>query len=284
MIKPIVSCVILWIAIFSSFIQISYADDKTPSKISAKEGKILVKDGKTGKISGEKKLNRPSSKSASSAISSSAKKTEISKSVTPIQASSKSASPTVAKSSSTEKTLKETSKDIILSKTENISSSDLTSQDQVDIVKDIDSIETTNQKLPIPRFVTLKSGQINVRTGPGMRYPIAWMYQCKQYPVEVIAEFDNWRKLRDIMTNETGWVQDVMLSGKRSIVIQSNNKTYLYKKPNDGAVKIAVVEDGALGMVKTCNKEWCKVKFPENYEGWVNRHTIRGIYPAEEFH
>ena len=72
--------------------------------------------------------------------------------------------------------------------------------------------------LPIPRFVTTRSEAVNLRSGPGERYPVQWVLRKKGMPVEIIAEYENWRKIRDWLDTE-GWVHQALLSGKRMIVI-----------------------------------------------------------------
>src|ERR1700745_1267941 len=73
--------------------------------------------------------------------------------------------------------------------------------------------------LPVPRFVTLRSDQVNVRTGPGERYPIEWVFTRKGMPVEILAEFDVWRKIRDWQGTE-GWVHQRMVTGNRAVIVK----------------------------------------------------------------
>ena len=72
--------------------------------------------------------------------------------------------------------------------------------------------------LPVPRFVSLKSGRVNVRVGPGEDYKIAWVFVKSGLPIEVVQEFDNWRQIRD-SDGATGWVFQSLLSGKRTAVV-----------------------------------------------------------------
>src|SRR5579872_1021736 len=76
--------------------------------------------------------------------------------------------------------------------------------------------------LPVPRFVSLKSDEVNVRTGPGTRYPIQWVYRRAGLPVEVIEEYDVWRKIRD-SEGTAGWVHKTMIDGKRNIMIRAKD-------------------------------------------------------------
>ena len=134
--------------------------------------------------------------------------------------------------------------------------------------------------LPLPRFVSLRSDEVNLRTGPGQRYPIDWTYTRKDVPVEIIAEFDVWRKIRDWEGTE-GWVHQGMLYGRRSMIV-INGTHSLRGSDSDVGEQIAQVEAGVFGRLLHCprNKDFCKVAFGTT-EGWMKREEIWGIYKSE---
>ena len=134
--------------------------------------------------------------------------------------------------------------------------------------------------LPLPRFVSLRSDEVNVRTGPGQRYPIDWIYARKELPVEVIAEFEAWRKIRDWQGTE-GWVLQGMLSGRRMMVVIGTPRS-LRNSDADSADPVAVVEPGVLGHLLQCprNRDFCRVEVG-SYQGWLRRDEIWGIYKGE---
>ncbi len=72
--------------------------------------------------------------------------------------------------------------------------------------------------LPTPRFVSLKADEVNVRRGPGWDHAVAWVFHRAGLPVEVIAEFDVWREVRD-SEGATGWVAGTLLSGRRTVLV-----------------------------------------------------------------
>ena len=80
-----------------------------------------------------------------------------------------------------------------------------------------------------PRYVSLGSDRVNVRTGPGVRYPVAWRFVRRGLPVEIIAEYELWRKIRD-RDGAEGWVHKSLLSGRRTVVVQGETRTF-YKQP-----------------------------------------------------
>lgn len=133
----------------------------------------------------------------------------------------------------------------------------------------------------LPRMASLRSKLVNARSGPGSRYPIEWVYKQKNAPVEIIAEFDLWRQIRDWEGSET-WVYKPMLSSKRWIKMTRKGISNIYAKPESGAKVIAKVEDQVIGEVEKCpeDKNFCLIKFAA-VEGWVQRGDFFGVYPGE---
>lgn len=133
--------------------------------------------------------------------------------------------------------------------------------------------------LPVPRFVSIRSGKVNVRTGPGVRYPIDWVFVRKDMPVEILGEYENWRQIRD-WKGTSGWVHQSMLSGRRTVVI-SGEILELRRKASPDARVVARSEPGVVGSLLSCDDDWCEVQITE-YRGWVERGKLWGVYPEEE--
>ncbi|MBP2311689.1 SH3 domain-containing protein [Azospirillum soli] len=133
--------------------------------------------------------------------------------------------------------------------------------------------------LPIPRFVTLRSGEVNARTGPNARYPIEWVFTRKEMPVEITQEFDTWRRIRDWEGSE-GWVHQSMLSGKRGVVILGQVRAIRKEPRSDGAV-VARAEPGVMGWLRKCQGDWCEVDL-KGHRGWLTRSEVWGVYPNEK--
>ena len=134
--------------------------------------------------------------------------------------------------------------------------------------------------LPIPRFAALRSGEVNMRTGPGTRYPIEWVYSRRGLPVEVIAEYDIWRRVRDPDGIE-GWVNKTELTGKRSLIVTGATHE-LRNDHDDNAGSLAHLQAGAMGQLVSCTQEWCKVKFDDK-KGYLRKTEFWGAYPNETF-
>jgi SH3-like domain-containing protein len=135
--------------------------------------------------------------------------------------------------------------------------------------------------LPIPRYVSLSSEKVFVRTGPALRYPVKWVYQRDSLPVEVIQEFDTWRKIRDI-DGDTGWVHQSLLSGDRTAIVKGEANLALHREAGAEEAVIAYLEPNVVAFIKTCQKEWCEVT-AQSYSGWAERKFLWGIYDTEDF-
>lgn len=133
--------------------------------------------------------------------------------------------------------------------------------------------------LPIPRFVSLRSEKINARVGPGLRYPMEWIFVRHKLPVKVLREFGHWRLIQDIEGAE-GWVHQRMLSGLRTVMVQNNEYSPLYKEPSVNAPVVAHLEPGVICDLLAVEKLWVRVKV-DAYKGWIERHQIWGVLETE---
>ncbi len=143
--------------------------------------------------------------------------------------------------------------------------------------------DATTSGLPIPRFVSVKADRVNVRSGPDKDHDVAWIYTRVGLPVEIIAEFENWRRIRDSDGSE-GWVYHSMLSGKRTAMVQLKIKTDLAPlraKPDLQSAVTAQLQSGVLGSVKHCNGNWCRL-VGDGFDGWIEQNKLWGVYPDEK--
>ena len=132
--------------------------------------------------------------------------------------------------------------------------------------------------LALPRFVSMAVEKVNLRTGPGMRYPVAWVFARKNLPVLVTHEFENWRKVRDLDGAE-GWVHQSLLSGRRHAVITGRTRS-LRRRPRPDAEAVLRAEAGVLGRLLACEGTWCRLEIAD-IEGWLPRSQIFGALPGE---
>lgn len=142
------------------------------------------------------------------------------------------------------------------------------------------SLQASNKDLPVPRFASIKSNEVNARIGPSIKSPIEWVFIKKGEPVEIIAQYEQWRQIKDI-TGEGGWVHLSVLSGKRSVIIIGKETISLTKspgKPNEITVK---VKPDVRCQLKKCKEKWCFI-ICKGYKGWIERKFLWGVYKNEE--
>lgn len=127
-------------------------------------------------------------------------------------------------------------------------------------------------------FAALRAEKVNLRSGPSADFPIQWVYVRRGLPVEVVASFDIWRKIRDSEGTE-GWVNQQMLTGRRSVLIAGSVRDLRHDPKPDGAV-VAKLEAGVVATVSKCDPAWCEVK-AGGYKGWLMREEVWGLEPGE---
>jgi SH3-like domain-containing protein len=138
--------------------------------------------------------------------------------------------------------------------------------------------------LPLPRFVSLKSNDVNVRRGPGQEYDVAFTYVREGLPVEITQEFDNWRKIRDSEGAE-GWVFHSLLSGERTALVAPWDTTGPFPthvSADPAAAIVAYLEPKVIADVEECTGTWCLISV-KGYEGWIEQERLWGVYPNEVF-
>jgi SH3-like domain-containing protein len=130
-----------------------------------------------------------------------------------------------------------------------------------------------------PRFASLRADEVNLRAGPGERYPVEWVYHRKGLPVEVTARLDVWRRVRDSDGTE-GWVHVRMLAASRTIIIAKGKERTLRSEPDAAAPGVARAEAGVVARLLQCRGAWCRVE-TGGIRGWLPRADMWGVYPDE---
>ena len=143
----------------------------------------------------------------------------------------------------------------------------------------------TGSGLAIPRFVSIKPDRVNVRGGPNRDHDVTWVYTRSGLPVEITAESENWRRIRDWEGAE-GWVYHSLLSGRRTGLIQPSAKAQddyipIYASADAKSGITARLQKGVLGKVKRCSGTWCRI-IGEGFDGWVEQERLWGVYPNEK--
>jgi SH3-like domain-containing protein len=134
--------------------------------------------------------------------------------------------------------------------------------------------------LPIPRYVSLKSDRVNVREGPSKEHPTVWIYQRAGLPVEITAEFETWRKIRDSEGSE-GWVLHSLLSGRRTALVAPWKKEPQTLFAADHTTPLAKLGPNVIGSLRGCDGKWCRLAGKE-FDGFMQQENLWGVYPGEK--
>ncbi len=132
--------------------------------------------------------------------------------------------------------------------------------------------------LPMPRYVSLKASEANVRRGPSLTHRIDWVFQQRNMPVQVTGEYGHWRRVADI-DGAGGWVHYSLLSGTRYVVVTGTDVA-LRQKPDPQARTVARVEQGVVARLGDCNPNWCEVT-AQRIRGWAPKAELWGVDPEE---
>ncbi len=137
-------------------------------------------------------------------------------------------------------------------------------------------------KLPLPRFASLKTDRVNLREGPSKDHATKWVYQRAGLPVEITAEFEIWRRVRDSEGVE-GWVLHSLLSGRRTALVTPNKKgenSEIHARPSDSAELAATLQSGVIVNIRNCDGAWCLVD-GDGFKGYIEQVKLWGVYPNE---
>ena len=137
-----------------------------------------------------------------------------------------------------------------------------------------------DDKPGVPRFASLRVGEVNLRSGPGTKYPIQFVYHHKGLPVEILSEYDIWLKVRDWQGSE-GWVHERMITPARTIIIKTDTRT-IYRDPARDSPALAKLEPGVVARLLECRNAWCRIETEkQTIKGWLLRTEVWGVYPDE---
>lgn len=134
--------------------------------------------------------------------------------------------------------------------------------------------DSAGEVLSPPRCATLRYGKVNLRVGPGFRYPIDWVLERKGLPVEVTARFGHWRRVR-LFDRTTGWVFEHELTDAQAVIAVGAVRT-LRAEPMASGRPVARLEPGVIADLLSCRGAWCRIDV-EGFSGWIERRSIWGV-------
>lgn len=132
--------------------------------------------------------------------------------------------------------------------------------------------EVTN--LPLPRYVSLKASEANVRRGPSLSHRIDWIFTHRNMPLQIVAEYENWRRVVD-REGLGGWIHFTLLSGVRSVIIDTDMQP-IFARASEDSSQIALVESGVIARLKACTATWCEVD-ADGFDGWIPKTALWGV-------
>lgn len=147
-------------------------------------------------------------------------------------------------------------------------------------------------KLPLPRYASLKTDRVNLREGPSKDHRTLWVFQRAGLPIEIVGEFETWRRIRDAEGTE-GWVLHSLLSGRRTSIVTAAKggdqaaSISLFSRADEKAAEEARLQAGVIGSVKSCTGSWCRVivALPQkngDVDGYIRQDRLWGVYPNEK--
>ncbi len=137
---------------------------------------------------------------------------------------------------------------------------------------------TAQTDAPLPRFAALRADEVNLRAGPSTDYPVEWVFLRRALPIEITAEYGQWRKIRDFDGSE-GWVYKNLLTGRRSVLVTGAVRT-LRHDPTLYSEPLARAEPGVIGRLLACEDGWCKIE-TAGHQGWLPITHLWGVYDGE---
>jgi SH3-like domain-containing protein len=137
------------------------------------------------------------------------------------------------------------------------------------------------QPSPVPRFASLSRDQVYMREGPSYRHRILWVYRRKGMPVEIVSQFDVWRRVRD-SEGTTGWVHSTMISETRTVLVTAKKPAPVYRADDPRSQILALAQPGVVAKLETCTARRCEID-AEGTEGWIDKNNIWGVRAGEGF-
>ena len=143
------------------------------------------------------------------------------------------------------------------------------------------SAHALEQASPVPRFASFSRDEVFMREGPTYQHRILWVYHRKGLPVEIVGQFDVWRRVRDSQ-GSTGWVHSSMISETRTVLVTAQKPAPVYRADDPRSQILALAQPGVVAKLETCTATFCEIN-AEGTEGWIDKKNIWGVRAGETF-
>ena len=122
-------------------------------------------------------------------------------------------------------------------------------------------------------FLSLKKNKVNVRYGPGFKYPIKFIYNKINLPIKQIDKKENFRRIIDLKNN-SGWIHVSQLKKVNSVIPKTDK--ILFSKPSNFSKPLAKIKKGRILLIQNCSENWCKTK-TGSFKGWIKVENTWGL-------
>ena len=153
----------------------------------------------------------------------------------------------------------------------------LSAQTAQEVVTPITAVQADRgpvTNLPMPRYVSLKAIEANVRRGPSLSHRIDWVFTRRDMPLRVVGEYGHWRRVVD-REGMGGWVHYSLLSGSRTVIVDED-LLVLRQRPDEAAAEVAMLELGVIAQLGECAADWCRLR-AGSYRGWAHKTALFGV-------
>ncbi len=130
-------------------------------------------------------------------------------------------------------------------------------------------------------YASLRSDKVFLREGPTYQHRILWIYRRKGYPVEIVASYADWRRVRD-SDGTVGWINEALLSDARTVLVTGTKRVPIRAGAGADAKVIALAEPGVVARLKACKPSACQVA-SGGIEGWIDKNDIWGVDAGDVF-
>ncbi|HWU25824.1 MAG TPA: SH3 domain-containing protein [Rhizomicrobium sp.] len=149
------------------------------------------------------------------------------------------------------------------------------------LARSVLSAAVADEASPVPRFASLSRDQVFMREGPTYRHRILWVYHRKGLPVEILGQFDVWRRIRD-RDGTTGWVHSSMISEIRTVLVTAQSPARIFRGNDPHSEILALAQPGVIAKLETCTAVLCEID-AQGTEGWIEKKNIWGVKADEVF-
>ena len=128
-------------------------------------------------------------------------------------------------------------------------------------------------------YASLRSDKVFLREGPTYQHRVLFTYKRKDYPVQIIASYESWRRVRDV-DGTVGWISQMLLSDARTVLVIGKGHAAIRSQPYATASLRAWADPGVVAKLKACKPQFCEIA-ADGIRGWIDKTRIWGVDAGE---